>query len=384
MLNDFCQIDELFSEDELMIQSIVRDFTNKEIIPIIGDCFEKCIFPKDLVKKIADLGILGIVTPEQYGGAGMSYTHYGLAMQELERGDSSIRSFCSVQNSLVMFPILEYGTEEQKNKWLPKLASGECIGCFGLTEADAGSNPAEMLTNAVETENGYLLNGSKMWITNGCIADIAIVWAKLDNKVRGFIVEKGTPGFSTNEINHKFSLRASVTSELIFNSCEVKKENILLSTGMRAPLSCLTRARYGIAWGVIGAAMGIYENTLKYTKDRKQFGRPIAGFQLTQDKLVWMLTEIIKAQLLNWRLGKLMDSNKATPANVSLVKRNNCEIALKIARVARELHGANGISNEYDIIRHSLNLESVKTYEGTHEMHTLIVGKEITGESAFV
>lgn len=384
MLNDFCQIDELFSEDELMIQNIVRDFTNKEIIPIIGDCFEKCIFPKDLVKKIADLGILGIVTPEQYGGAGMSYTHYGLAMQELERGDSSIRSFCSVQNSLVMFPILEYGTEDQKNKWLPKLASGECIGCFGLTEADAGSNPAEMLTNAVETENGYLLNGSKMWITNGCIADIAIVWAKLDNKVRGFIVEKGTPGFSTNEINHKFSLRASVTSELIFNNCEVKKENILLSTGMRAPLSCLTRARYGIAWGVIGAAMGIYENTLKYTKDRKQFGRPIAGFQLTQDKLVWMLTEIIKAQLLNWRLGKLMDSNKATPANVSLVKRNNCEIALKIARVARELHGANGISNEYDIIRHSLNLESVKTYEGTHEMHTLIVGKEITGESAFV
>ena len=384
MLNDFCQIDELFSEDELMIQSIVRDFTNKEIIPIIGDCFEKCIFPKDLVKKIADLGILGIVTPEQYGGAGMSYTHYGLAMQELERGDSSIRSFCSVQNSLVMFPILEYGTEDQKNKWLPKLATGECIGCFGLTEADAGSNPAEMLTNAVETENGYLLNGSKMWITNGCIADIAIVWAKLDNKVRGFIVEKGTPGFSTNEINHKFSLRASVTAELIFNNCEVKKENILLSTGMRAPLSCLTRARYGIAWGVIGAAMGIYENTLKYTKDRKQFGRPIAGFQLTQDKLVWMLTEIIKAQLLNWRLGKLMDSNKATPANVSLVKRNNCEIALKIARVARELHGANGISNEYDIIRHSLNLESVKTYEGTHEMHTLIVGKEITGESAFV
>lgn len=384
MFNDFCQIDELFSEDELMIQNIVRDFTNKEIIPIIGDCFEKCIFPKDLVKKIADLGILGIVTPEQYGGAGMSYTHYGLAMQELERGDSSIRSFCSVQNSLVMFPILEYGTEDQKNKWLPKLATGECIGCFGLTEADAGSNPAEMLTNAVETENGYLLNGSKMWITNGCIADIAIVWAKLDNKVRGFIVEKGTPGFSTNEINHKFSLRASVTSELIFNNCEVKKENILLSTGMRAPLSCLTRARYGIAWGVIGAAMGIYENTLKYTKDRKQFGRPIAGFQLTQDKLVWMLTEIIKAQLLNWRLGKLMDSNKATPANVSLVKRNNCEIALKIARVARELHGANGISNEYDIIRHSLNLESVKTYEGTHEMHTLIVGKEITGESAFV
>ena len=384
MFNDFCQIDELFSEDELMIQNIVRDFTNKEIIPIIGDCFEKCIFPKDLVKKIADLGILGIVTPEQYGGAGMSYTHYGLAMQELERGDSSIRSFCSVQNSLVMFPILEYGTEDQKNKWLPKLATGECIGCFGLTEADAGSNPAEMLTNAVETENGYLLNGSKMWITNGCIADIAIVWAKLDNKVRGFIVEKGTPGYSTNEINHKFSLRASVTSELIFNNCEVKKENILLSTGMRAPLSCLTRARYGIAWGVIGAAMGIYENTLKYTKDRKQFGRPIAGFQLTQDKLVWMLTEIIKAQLLNWRLGKLMDSNKATPANVSLVKRNNCEIALKIARVARELHGANGISNEYDIIRHSLNLESVKTYEGTHEMHTLIVGKEITGESAFV
>ncbi|MBQ6269706.1 MAG: acyl-CoA dehydrogenase family protein [Bacteroidetes bacterium] len=384
MFNDFCQIDELFSEDELMIQNIVRDFTNKEIIPIIGDCFEKCIFPKDLVKKIADLGILGIVTPEQYGGAGMSYTHYGLAMQELERGDSSIRSFCSVQNSLVMFPILEYGTEDQKNKWLPKLATGECIGCFGLTEADAGSNPAEMLTNAVETENGYLLNGSKMWITNGCIADIAIVWAKLDNKVRGFIVEKGTPGFSTNEINHKFSLRASVTSELIFNNCEVKKENILLSTGMRAPLSCLTRARYGIAWGVIGAAMGIYENTLKYTKDRKQFGRPIAGFQLTQDKLVWMLTEIIKAQLLNWRLGKLMDSNNATPANVSLVKRNNCEIALKIARVARELHGANGISNEYDIIRHSLNLESVKTYEGTHEMHTLIVGKEITGESAFV
>lgn len=384
MFNDFCQIDELFSEDELMIQNIVRDFTNKEIIPIIGDCFEKCIFPKDLVKKIADLGILGIVTPEQYGGAGMSYTHYGLAMQELERGDSSIRSFCSVQNSLVMFPILEYGTEDQKNKWLPKLATGECIGCFGLTEADAGSNPAEMLTNAVEIENGYLLNGSKMWITNGCIADIAIVWAKLDNKVRGFIVEKGTPGYSTNEINHKFSLRASVTSELIFNNCEVKKENILLSTGMRAPLSCLTRARYGIAWGVIGAAMGIYENTLKYTKDRKQFGRPIAGFQLTQDKLVWMLTEIIKAQLLNWRLGKLMDSNKATPANVSLVKRNNCEIALKIARVARELHGANGISNEYDIIRHSLNLESVKTYEGTHEMHTLIVGKEITGESAFV
>ncbi len=383
MLQDFFKIDELFSEDELIIRDTVHNFTNTEIIPIIGNCFENNEFPRHLVPKLAELGVLGIVTPSKYGGSDLSYSHYGIAMQELERGDSSIRSFCSVQNSLVMYPINEYGTDEQKHKWLPKLSSGEAIGCFGLTEADAGSSPNEMLTTAIETDTGYLLNGSKMWITNGCISDIAIIWAKLNDKVKGFILEKDTPGFSTREIKHKFSLRASNTSELILKNCEVKKENILNSTGMRAPLSCLTRARYGIAWGVIGAAMGIYESTLDYTKNRKQFQRPIAGFQLTQDKLVWMLTEITKAQLLNWRLGNLMNINAATPANISLAKRNNCAIALEIARLARELYGANGISNEYNIIRHSLNLESVKTYEGTHEIHTLIIGKEITGESAF-
>ncbi|MGI6370012.1 MAG: acyl-CoA dehydrogenase [Ignavibacteria bacterium] len=383
MNRDFFHIDDLLSNEEIMLRNTVREFTNKEIIPIIGEYYEKDKFPDSLIPKLAELGLFGMVTPSKYGGYDMSYVDYGLAMQELERGDSAVRSFCSVQNSLVMFPICEYGTEEQKQKWLPKLASGKAIGCFGLTEANAGSDPAGMLTTAVKTENGYLLNGSKMWITNGCIADIAIVWAKLNGKVHGFIVEKGTPGFSTVEMKHKLSLRASVTSELIFNNCEVSSNSILTSTGMRAPLSCLTSARYGIAWGTIGSAMAVYQSSLDYAKERKQFGKPIAAFQLIQDKLVWMLTEITKGQLLNLQLGKLMDNKKAIPANVSLAKRNNCEFALEAARVAREIHGANGISNEYCIMRHSTNLESVKTYEGTHEMHTLIVGKEITGEDAF-
>jgi glutaryl-CoA dehydrogenase len=380
---DFFNIDELFTEEERMVRDTVRDFVENEVVPIIEDHYQQGTFPMELAPKMAELGLFGITIPEEYGGVGANYTTYGLAMQELERGDSGVRSFASVQNSLVMYPIFSYGSEEIKRKWLPKLATGEAIGCFGLTEPDFGSNPGGMITNAVETDSGYLLNGAKMWITNGTIADVAVVWAKLSGKVHGFLVEKGTKGFSAPEMKGKHSLRASITSELIFEDVEIPKENILNVQGLRGPLSCLTSARYGIAWGAIGAASSVYDSSVQYAKSRIQFDKPIAAFQITQDKLVWMLNEISKAQLVAYRLGRLKDEGKATHQQVSFAKRNNVDIALHAARIAREIHGANGILGEYPIMRHSANLESVKTYEGTHDIHTLVLGEWITGIPAF-
>lgn len=380
---DYYKIEDLFSEEEKMIQSTVRDFVEQEVLPIIEDYYEKAQFPMDLIPKMAELGLFGITIPQKYGGAEASYSIYGIAMQELERGDSGIRSFASVQNSLVMFPINEYGTEAQRMKWLPKLSDGSAIGCFGLTEPDFGSNPGGMITNAKKIDGGFLLNGAKMWITNGTLADVAVVWAKLDGKVNGFLVEKGMKGFSAPEMKGKHSLRASVTSELIFQDVEIPEENHLEVEGLKGPLNCLTRARFGIAWGAIGAAAAVYDSALNYAKSRIQFGKPIAGFQITQEKLVWILNEITKGQLVNYHLGKMMDSGKATSQQVSFAKRNNVDIALKSARLAREIHGANGILNEYNVMRHSANLESVITYEGTHDIHTLILGEEITGISAF-
>lgn len=380
---DFFGIDELYHPEEILIRESVRDFVNIEVLPIIEESFEKAKFPFELIPKMAELGLFGITIPEEYGGIGANYTSYGLAMQELERGDSGIRSFASVQNSLVMYPINKYGSEEVKRHWLPKLAKGEAIGCFGLTEPDFGSNPGGMITNAVETQDSYILNGAKMWITNGTIADVAVVWAKLNGEVCGFIVEKGTKGFSAPEMKGKHSLRASITSELIFEDCEIPKTNKLNIKGLKGPLSCLTQARFGIAYGVIGSAMAVYDSALDYSLSRIQFGKPIAGFQITQEKLVSMFTEISKAQLVAYRVGRLKDEDRATNHHVSFAKRNNVEIALQCARVAREIHGANGIVNEYNVMRHSANLESVKTYEGTHEIHTLILGEHITGIPAY-
>ncbi|HPI18962.1 MAG TPA: acyl-CoA dehydrogenase family protein [Candidatus Kapabacteria bacterium] len=380
---DYFNLEELYSQEEILIRDTVRSFVNEEVIPIIEEHYQAASCPTHLFKRMAELGLFGITIPQEFGGAEANYTSYGLAMQELERGDSAIRSAASVQNSLVMYPLFKYGTEEQKKKWLPRLASGDAIGCFGLTEPDYGSNPGGMITNAKKTSNGFLLNGAKMWITNGSLADIAIVWAKLENVVHGFIVEKGTPGFSAPEMKGKYSLRASVTSELIFQDCEIPEENILLIEGLRGPLSCLTQARYGIAWGAIGAALAVYDSSLNYSKSRIQFGKPIAGFQMVQDKLVWMLNEISKAQLVAYRLGRLKDDDRATFQQVSFAKRNNVDIALTAARIAREIHGANGILGEYPIMRHSANLESVKTYEGTHDIHTLILGEDITGIPAY-
>lgn len=380
---DYFDINSLFSDEERMFQESVREFVENEVLPIIENYYSDGKFPMQLVPKMAELGLFGITVPQKYGGSEASYTLYGIAMQELERGDSGIRSFASVQNSLVMFPINEYGTEEQKMKWLPKLATGEAIGCFGLTEPDYGSNPGGMITNAVKIDGGYLLNGSKMWITNGTIADIAIVWAKFEGKITGFLVEKGMKGFSAPEMKGKHSLRSSITSELIFQDVEIPDSNRLNVTGLKGPLSCLTRARYGIAWGAVGAAAAVYDSALNYAKSRIQFDKPIGSFQIIQEKLVWMLTEITKAQLVNFRLGQLMDSGNARPQQVSFAKRNNVYIALQSARIAREIHGANGILNEYNVMRHMANLESVITYEGTHIIHTLILGEDITGISAF-
>lgn len=380
---DYYDIDEFFSEDELLVRTTVRDFVENEINPIIEEYYQKGEYPDFLTHKLAELGLFGITIPPEYGGAGMNYMIYGLAMQELERGDSAIRSFASVQNSLVMFPINTYCTEAIKKKWLPKLADASAIGCFGLTEPDFGSNPGGMITNAKKVSDGYLLNGAKMWITNGTVADVAVVWAKMDGIVNGFLVEKGMKGFSAPEMRGKHSLRASVTSELIFDNVLVPFENKLNITGLKGPLSCLSQARYGIAWGAVGAAMSVYESSLNYAKSRIQFDKPIAAFQITQDKLVWMLNEITKAQLINYRLGRLMDVKKARPEQISLAKRNNVDIALHSARLAREIHGANGILGEYPVMRHAANLESVKTYEGTHDIHTLILGADITGISAF-
>jgi glutaryl-CoA dehydrogenase len=381
---DYYQLNDLYTTEERLVQATMRDFVNTEVLPIIERHYEAGTFPKHLARKMAELGAFGITLPQQYGCAAASYTAYGLAMQELERGDSGLRSFASVQSSLVMYPIFAYGTDEQRSHWLPKLASAEAVGCFGLTEPDFGSNPNGMITTAKKTNNGFVLNGAKMWITNGNIADVAVVWAKLDGKVHGFLVERGTSGFSTPEMKGKHSLRASHTGELVFQDCEIPEANMLPNvSGMKGPLGCLTQARYGIAWGAIGAAMACYESALNYAKTRIQFGKPIGGFQLVQEKLVWMLNEITKAQLMAFRLGQLKDSSEATPQQVSMAKRNNVWMALEVARTARDIHGANGILGEYPIMRHMANLESVKTYEGTHDIHTLILGADITGIQAF-
>jgi glutaryl-CoA dehydrogenase len=374
---------ELNDEEQLVLQT-VRDFVREEFMPIVREYHAKAEFPTEIIPKLGELGLFGITIPEAYGGAGMSYFIYGLAMQELERGDSGLRSMASVQNSLVMFPIYQYGSEEQKKKWLPALATGEKIGCFGLTEPDHGSDPGSMETKAEKISGGWRLNGSKMWITNGTLADVAVVWAKTEDGIRGFLVEKGTPGFTANKIKGKFSLRASDTAELVFEDCEIPDENQLpLAKGLRAPLSCLNEARYGIAWGAMGAAMACYEEALDYAKNRLQFGKPIAGFQLVQHKLVEMLNEITKGTLLNFQVGRLKDAGKAKFYHISLAKRNNVHQALQIARSARSILAANGITDEYQTIRHMLNLESVYTYEGTHDIHTLIVGEAITGIGAF-
>ncbi len=380
---DYYNIEELLTEEERLVRSTVREFVDREVIPIIEKHYRQGTFPMHLIPRMAELGLLGITLSPVYGGVGANYTTYGLAMQELERGDSAIRSFASVQNSLVIYPIYRYGKEGLKKKWLPKLAKGEAIGCFGLTEPDFGSNPAGMLSTARKTDGGYVLNGTKMWITNGSIADIAVVWAKLDGVINGFVVEKEMKGFKAIEMKGKHSLRASVTSELILEDVEVPEENHLEIEGLKGPLSCLTQARYGIAWGAVGAAQAVFESALNYAKSRIQFGKPIAAFQLIQEKLVWMLNEITKAQLLAFRLGRLKDQDRARYQQVSLAKRNNVDIALKCARIAREIHGANGILDEYPVMRHMANLESVKTYEGTHDIHTLILGEDITGFSAF-
>ncbi len=381
---DYYFLDDIFTDEEKAIRDTVRDFVNNEVIPIIEKYNQEMKFPMHLIPQMGELGIFGPTLPAKYGGMEINNIAYGLIMQELERGDSGVRSFASVQSGLVMYPIYTFGSEEQKKYWLPKLAAGEKIGCFGLTEPDFGSNPGGMITKAEKVEGGYLLNGAKMWITNGTIADVAVVWAKLDGKVKGFLVEKGTKGFSAPEMKGKLSLRASVTSELILEDCLIPEENILPeSSGLKSPLMCLTQARYGIAWGVVGLAMECYHTALNYSLSRIQFGKPIASFQITQEKLAYMLTEITKAQLLCYHLGKLKDNGKMRPQHVSLAKRNNCEIAKIIASNAREILGANGILDEYPIMRHLNNIESVKTYEGTHEMHTLILGEDITGIAAF-
>jgi len=381
---DYLNIESLLSEDELMIRNTVREFVSQEIIPIIEKYNREGKFPLHLVSKMAELGLFGPTLPQKYGCAELNNVAYGLVMQELERGDSGIRSFASVQSALVMYPIFTFGNDAQKNFWLPLLNKGEKIGCFGLTEPDFGSNPGGMITKAEKTDGGYILNGAKMWITNGSLADVAIVWAKLDGVVNGFLVEKGSKGFTAPEMKGKHSLRASVTSELIFSDVFVPESNRLPNTaGLKSPLMCLNQARYGIAWGVVGAMMACYDSALNYAKSRIQFDKPIAAFQITQEKLVYMVTEISKSQLLNLQIGRLKDLGTLKYTQVSLAKRNNCEIALNIARIAREILGANGILDEYPVMRHSANLESVKTYEGTHEMHTLIIGEDITGISAF-
>ncbi|MDE3057740.1 MAG: acyl-CoA dehydrogenase family protein [Bacteroidota bacterium] len=381
---DYYNTENLLSEDEILVRNTVREFVDDNVLPVIEKHNRAGTFPMHLVKQMAELGLFGATLPAKYGCAELNNVAYGLMMEELERGDSGIRSFASVQSALVMYPIFTFGSEEQKDYWLPKLASGTAIGCFGLTEPDFGSNPGGMITRAEKKDGGFLLNGAKMWITNGTLADVAVVWAKLDGEIFGFLVEKGTKGFSAPEMTGKHSLRASVTSELVFEDCFIPEKNLLpKSEGLKSPLMCLSQARYGIAWGAIGAAMACYDAALQYAKSRVQFDKPIASFQMTQEKLVHMVTEITKAQLLCLQLGRLKDQNKAKFTQISLAKRNNVYHALEIARMAREILGANGILDEYPVMRHSANLESVKTYEGTHEMHTLIIGEDITGIAAF-
>ena len=381
---DYLEVDSLFSEEELMIRQTVRDFVDDEVLPIIEDAHRHEKFPAHLVPKMAEMGLFGSTITE-YGLPGLSNVAYGLIMQELERGDSGLRSFVSVQSSLVMYPIYTYGSQAQRDHWIPKLASGEAIGCFGLTEPDFGSNPGGMRTHARKDGNDWILNGAKSWITNGSVADVAVVWAKTPDGIKGFLVEKGTPGFSTAYHVGKFSLRASVTSQLFFEDCRIPGENLLPETGsIKHPLGCLSQARYGIAWGAIGAAMAVYQTALDYSKQRIQFGgQPIASHQLVQNKLAWMITEITKGQLLALQLGKLKDAGKIRPHHISMGKMNNVHIALECARSARDILGANGISDEYPVIRHMLNLESVKTYEGTHDIHNLIIGEAVTGIPAY-
>lgn len=382
---DYYQLDELLNEEHLMVRTAVRDYVKKEISPIIEDYAQKAEFPQQIVKQLGDLGCFGPTVPVEYGGGGLDYISYGIMMQELERGDSGVRSTASVQGSLVMYPIYAYGSEEQKKKYLPKLASGEWLGCFGLTEPNHGSDPAGMLTNIKDAGDHVILNGAKMWISNAPFAQVAVVWAKNEEgKIVGVIVERGMEGFSTPTTHNKWSLRASATGELVFDNVKVPKENILPNViGLKGPLSCLSKARYGIAWGALGAAMDCYDTALRYSKERVQFGKPIAGFQLQQKKLAEMLTEITKGQLMVWRLGVLMSEGRATPSQVSMAKRNSCEIATNIARDARQMLGGMGITGEYSVMRHMMNLESVITYEGTHDIHLLITGMDITGLNAF-
>jgi glutaryl-CoA dehydrogenase len=382
---DYFLIDELLTEEQKLIRGSVRAYVKKEISPIIEDYAERAEFPKQIVRQLGELGCFGPTVPTEYGGGGLDYISYGLMMQELERGDSGVRSTASVQGSLVMFPIYQYGSEAQRKKYLPKLASGEWLGCFGLTEPNHGSDPSGMLTRFTEDGDHIILNGSKMWISNAPYSQLAIVWAKdSQDEVHGVIVERGMEGFTTPTTHGKWSLRASATGELVFDQVKVPKENILPNIkGLKGPLSCLTKARYGIAWGTIGAAMDCYDTALRYSKERVQFGKPIGGFQLQQKKLAEMVTEITKAQLLNWRLGVLMNEGKVTPAQVSMAKRNGCEVAANIARDARQILGAMGITGEYSIMRHMMNMESVITYEGTHDVHLLITGMDVTGLNAF-
>jgi glutaryl-CoA dehydrogenase len=382
---DHYMVDELFTDEQILVRNSTRDWVNRAVKPVIEDYCNKSEFPMHLVKEMGEMGIFGPFIPTEYGGAGMDHTSYGLIMQELERGDSGVRSMASVQTSLVMFPIFAFGSEEQKRKYLPKLAAGEIIGCFGLTEPDQGSDPGGMKTRVKDMGDHYLLNGAKMWITNSTIADIAIVWAKdEEGVVLGMIVEKGWAGLTAPETHGKWSLRASVTGELVFDNVKVPKEFVLPNIkGLKGPLNCLNSARYGIAWGAVGAAMDCYDAALRYALERKQFGKPIAGFQLQQKKLAEALTEITKAQLLSWRLGALKDKGTVTPAQVSMAKRNNVDMALHIARETRQILGAMGITNDFPMMRHMMNLESVITYEGTHDVHLLITGHAITGIEAF-
>lgn len=383
--HDYYLMDELLTDEHRLVQSSVRDWVKKEVSPIVEEACQKAEFPKQWIKGLAEIGAFGPYIPVEYGGGGMDQIGYGIIMQELERGDSGLRSTASVQSSLVMYPIYTYGSEEQRKKYLPKLASGEMMGCFGLTEPDHGSNPNGMISNIKAKGDDYVLNGAKMWISNAPFADIAVVWAKDEEGViRGMIVERGMKGFTTPETHGKWSLRASATGELVFDNVIIPKENILPNVkGLKGPLGCLNSARYGISWGAIGAALDCYDSALRYSKERIQFGKPIGGFQLTQKKLAEMITEITKAQLLTWRLGVLKNEHRATPAQISMAKRNNVNMALQIAREARQIHGGMGITGEYPIMRHMMNLESVITYEGTHDIHLLITGMDVTGISAF-
>ena len=383
---DYFNVDDLLTEEHKLIRETVRNYVKKEISPIIEDYAQRAEFPQQIVQQMGELGVFGPTLPTQYGCGGLDYISYGLMMQELERGDSGVRSTASVQGSLVMFPIYQYGNEEQRNKYLPKLASGEWLGCFGLTEPNHGSDPSSMLTNIKDNGDEYvILNGAKMWISNAPFAQVAVVWAHNENnEIQGIIVERGMEGFSTPTTHGKWSLRASATGELVFDNVKVPKANILPNVkGLKGPLGCLTKARFGIAWGTIGAAMDCYQTALEYSKERVQFGKPIGGFQLQQKKLAEMVTKITKAQLLNWRLGVLMNEGKVTPAQVSMAKRNACEVATNICRDARQMLGGMGITGEYSVMRHMMNLESVITYEGTHDIHLLITGMDVTGMNAF-